>query len=60
MVALPFWDMRLSIACAAADAEYQNRIILRDNTLFLPVVAQQPHPNPNYTPHTAARRVAGA
>ncbi len=53
--------MRLSIACAATDAEHQNRIILHDNTLNLPVVAQQPHPDPNYVPHTgAARRIAGA
>ena len=50
MVASSFWDMRLSIACAATDAEYQNRIILRDNTLNLPVVARQPHPDPNYAP----------
>jgi len=60
IMASSFWDMRLSIACAATDAEYQNRIILHDNTLNLPVVAQQPHPDPNYAPHTAARRVAGA
>ena len=52
--------MRLSIACAATDAEYQNRIILHDNTLNLPVVARQPHPDPNYASFTAARRVAGA
>ena len=56
MVASSFWDMRLSIACAATDAEYQNRIILHDNTLNLPVVAQQPHPDPNYAPHTTAPR----
>ena len=31
-----------------------------DNTLNLPVVAWQPHPDPNYTPHAAARRAAGA
>ena len=64
MVASSFWDMRLSLACkiscAATDAEYQNRIILHDNTLNLPVVAKQPYPDPNYAPHTAARRVAGA
>ena len=60
MVALSFWDMRLSRACAATDAEYQNRIILHNNTLNLHVVAQQPDPDPNYAPHTAARRVAGA
>jgi hypothetical protein len=29
--------MRLSIACAATDAEFQNRIILHDNTLNLHV-----------------------
>ena len=52
--------MRLSIACAATDAEYQNRIILHDNTLNLPVVARQPQPDPNYAPHAAARRAAGA
>ena len=46
----------MSIACAATDAEHQNRIILHDNTLNLPVVARQPH----YAPHAAARRVAGA
>ena len=34
------WDMLLSIACAATDAEYQNRIILHGNTLNLPVVAR--------------------
>ena len=63
MVASSFWDMRLSIACAATDAVYQNRIILHDNTLTLPVLARQPHPDPtipNYAPHTAARRVAAA
>ena len=60
MVASSFWDMRLSIARAATDAEYQNRIILHDNTLNLPVVARQPHPDPNYAPHMEARRVAGA
>ena len=58
MVASSFWDMRLSIACAVTDAEYQNRIILHDNTL--PVVARQPHPDLNYAPYAAARRVAAA
>ena len=40
--------------------EEGSKIILHDNTLNLPVVAQQPHPDPNYAPHTAPRRVAGA
>ena len=60
MVASSFWDMCLSIACTATDAEYQDRINLHDNTLNLPVVARQPHPDPNYVPHSAARRGAAA
>ncbi len=39
---------------------YQNRIILHDNTLNLPVVARQPLPDPNFASFTAARRAAGA
>ena len=58
IVASSFWDMRLSIACAATDAEYQNRIVFNDNTLNFPVVAQQTHTDPNYA--SAARRVAAA
>ena len=34
--------------------------LLHDNILNLPVVARQPHPDPNFVSHTAARRVAGA
>jgi len=60
MVALSFWDTRLSIACAATDAENQNRIILHANTRNLLVAARQPHPDPNYAPHSASRRVAAA
>jgi len=32
----------------------KNRILLRDNTLNLPVVARQPHPHPNHAAHAAA------
>ena len=46
--------MRLSIACADIDSEFQNLIILHCNTLNLPVVAQLSHPNSNYAPHAAA------
>ena len=61
IVTSSFWDMRLSIACAATDAEFQvNRIILHDNTLNLPEVAQQPHPDPNYAPHAATHLLAVA
>ena len=55
-----FWDMRLSIACAATAADFQNRIIFHVNTLNLHVVARQRHPDPNYAPHTAARPLAVA
>ncbi len=54
MVTSSFWDMRLSIACAATDTEFQNRIILHDNTLNLPVVLNSPTPNPT-TRHTRRR-----
>ena len=50
MVASSFWDMRLSIACAATDAEHQNRIILHDNTSTSPSW----HGSPIRTPTTAA------
>ena len=59
-MASSFWDMRLSIARAATDADYQKRIILQVNTLNLLVVARQPHPDPNYAPHAAARCVTAA
>jgi len=41
MVISSSWDVRLSIACAATDAEFQIHIILNDNNLNLPVVVQQ-------------------
>ena len=53
MVASSFWDMRLSVACVANDAEYQNRINKRDRTLNFPVVARQPYPDPNFAPCAA-------
>ena len=46
--------MRLSNVCAATDADFQNRTILHDNTLNLPVVAEQPYPDLNYARHAAA------
>ncbi len=49
------------VARTATDAEFQNRIIIRDHTMNLPVVARQSHPDPNHAPHTAPRPpVAGA
>ena len=48
-----YWDMRLSLACAATDAHFQNRILQRDYTLALPVVARQPHPDINFAIYRA-------
>ena len=53
-MASSFWDMRLSIACAATNAEFRNRIILHNNTLNLHVVARQPTLIPT-TRHTWRR-----
>ena len=52
--------MRRSIACSVTDAEFQNRIILHDNTLNLHVVARQPNPYLNYALQTATRLLAVA
>jgi hypothetical protein len=63
MVASSFWDMRLSVACVATDAEFQNRVIQRDRTLNFPVVARQPNSNLNfaaYAENLAAGRLRGA
>jgi len=46
MVASSFWNMHLIIACATTNAEYKNCITHHENILSLPVVAQQPHPDP--------------
>ena len=43
-MASTYWDMRLSAACAATDAEFQNRLMDRDRTLNLPVMERQPTP----------------
>ena len=51
MVASSYWDMRLRTACVATDPEFQNRVILQDCTLNLPVVTRQPHPDPNFAPY---------
>jgi hypothetical protein len=45
--------MRLNVASPATDVEFQNRIIILDHTMNLPVVARPPHPYTNHAPHTA-------
>ena len=42
--AATYWNMRLSVAGAAKDAQVQNDIILSDFTRNLVVVGRQPHP----------------
>ena len=58
-MASTYWDMRLSVACAATDAEFQNRLMARDQTLNLPVMERQPHPDPNRVPYSAQQQRAG-
>ena len=58
-MASTYWDMRLSVACAATDAEFQNRLMARDQTLNFPVVERQPHPDPNRVPYSAQQQRAG-
>ena len=58
MVASSFWDMRLSVACAATDAEYQNRIILHDNTLGSNSPSWHGSPIPTPTMRRTRRRAA--
>ena len=44
-----YWNMRLSAAGAAKDAQVQNGILLiSDFTRNLVVVGRQPHPDPNF------------
>jgi hypothetical protein len=42
------------------DADYQNRIILQDNTLDIPVVVRQPYPDHKYAPHATVQLKAQA
>jgi hypothetical protein len=62
MVASSFWDMRLSVAYVTTDAEFQNRVIQRDQMPNFPVAARLPNPDPNfaaYAEHLAAGRCRG-
>ena len=43
-----YWNMRLSVAGAAKDAQVQNDILLSDFTPKLVVVGRKPHPDPNF------------
>jgi hypothetical protein len=59
MVASSYWDIRLSVARTATNAEFHNRIIQRDHTPNFPVVARQPNLDPTIAPHYAAHQMAG-
>jgi hypothetical protein len=46
LYASTYWNMRLSVAGAAKDAQVQNDILVSDFTRNLVVVGRQPHPDP--------------
>ena len=43
-----YWNIRLSGACSAKDAQVQSEIFLSYFTRNLVVVGRQPHPDPNF------------
>ena len=51
-----YWNMRLSVAGAAKDAQVQNDILLSDFTRNLVVVDRQPHPDPNFASYVSSGR----
>ena len=51
MTAPTFWDARISVACTQADAEFQGRIIARDQLMAWPTQGRQPNPDPNHAPY---------
>ena len=51
-----YWDMRLSVAGAAKDAQVQNDILLSDFTRSFVVVGRQTHPDPNFAPYVLPGR----
>ena len=56
-----YWNMRLSVAGAAKDAQVQNDILLSDILLSdftrnLVVVGRQPHPDPNFASYVSSGR----
>ncbi len=59
MVASSYWDMRLSAACTATDAEFQNRAIISVHTMNLPV-GRPTRPQPRAAYGAAPARSRGA
>ena len=56
LYASTYWNMRLSVAGAAKDAQVQNDILLSDFTRNLVVVGRQPHPDPNFASYVSSGR----
>ena len=51
-----YWNMRLSVAGYAKDAQVRNDILLSDFTRSLVVVGRQPHPDPNFASYVLPGR----
>ena len=50
------WNMRLSVAGAAKDAQVQNGILLSDFSRNLVVVGRQPNPDPHFASYVSSGR----
>ena len=51
-----YWNIRLSVASAAKDAQVQNDILLSDFTRNLVVVGRQLHPDPSFASYVLPGR----
>ena len=51
-----YWNMRLSVAGAAKDAQVQNGILLSDFTRNVVVVGRLPQPDPNFASYVSSGR----
>ena len=56
LYASTYWNMRLSGAGAAKDAQVQYDILLSDFTRNLVVVGRKPYPDPNFASYVSSGR----
>ena len=54
LYASTYWNMRLSVASAAKDAQVQNDILLSEFTRNLVVLGRQPNPDPIFASYVSS------